>query len=261
MTLVLNALHTGTTPVLIPTRTGRRFPPRPARRGSRVFFGPRWTGHWQLEGRSRYRIFNTAEYRFYRSNTPTPPSTPFATNASLPHTPTDTFGDGEWYLWVTYFNGIIESPFLPIGDHGETYRRIDISGGAAVDVPPYGPLEWHLERVAAGVVRVVGVYYHQDSTLRAEEWAIAYTNDGSDPPADSPDLTEEMPADGLCVLQYDLPGQVHGTNLKVRVQARRNDGSWVYSEDSEIKSLTADATGPTAPLDVDRYRGQLPQTE
>ena len=259
MTFVLNALNTGGTPVLIPLRTGRRRPRRRPR--SRIIFEPSWRGHRYLDGRGKYRIFNTAEYRFYRANTVTAPAAPFDTNATLPHEPSDAFGNATWYLRVTYFNGVLESPFLPIGTHGETYLRMDISGGQAVYAPPYGPLDWRLERVAAGVVRVIGLYYHQSSTLRAEQWALAYTTNGSNPPADTPDVTVTMPTDGVAFLQYDLPGQGHGTTVKVRLQTRREDSSWVYSEDSVIKTLTADATGPTVPLALQSYPGQLPQTE
>jgi len=48
------------------------------------------------ELRGQYRVFNTAGYQFYRTlgSIPVPGvDLPFATNASLPHTPADTWGD------------------------------------------------------------------------------------------------------------------------------------------------------------------------
>lgn len=210
--------------------------------------------------RGLFRIFNTTEYRFYRSNS-TPPEegdTPFATSSSLPHTPADTFADGTWYLSVSYFNGVIDSGFLPVGPDGETCLRVDISGGGQTNAPPDGPLEWRLEARAGGVVCVIGLYM-QPGTERAGEWAIAYTVDGSTPPEDTPDVTQTIAARGLVPLTYDLPAQADGTTVKVRLQTRRNDGTWVYSENSVVKTLAADAQGPTAPLAVEAWHGRLPE--
>jgi len=69
-----------------------------------------------------------------------------------------------------------------------------------------------------------------------------------------------MPTAGLALLSYDLPGQAHGTTVKVRLQTRRQDASWVYSEGSTIKSTTADAQGPTtAPPAGEAWPGSLPE--
>lgn len=207
---------------------------------------------WDLRG--KYRVFNTAAYRFYRSNSgpPVESDTPFATNASLPHEPADVYGNGTWYLSVSYFNGVIDSGFLPIGPAGETYLRLDLAAGVETTSPPRGPLDWRLEnrQAVSGVapVRVHGVYF-QTGAERAEEWAIAWTTDGSDPPADTPGATVEIPAVGslMSVLQYTIAafGEV---DFKVRLQTRRNDSGWVYSENSEILTITSDATGPSVPL-------------
>jgi len=221
-------------------------------------------GRYYHDARGLYRVFNAAGYRFYRSNSgpPAESDTPFATNATLPHEPTDTYADGTWYLSVSYFNGVLDSGFLPLGPHGETYLRLDIAAGAASGSPPMGPNDWRLEAQAAGVVRVLGVYFESGDD-RADEWAIAYTTNGSTPPADTPDVTQTM-AGGLAVLAYDLPGQSHGTTVKVRLQTRRNDGTaeapdWVYSAASTVLTLSADATGPSAPPSAADWPGQLPE--
>jgi len=270
-------------PASIPETSVIRAPARriPSQARSMLFDAGSPRGKWSHQLRGKYRVFGAAEYRFYRSNTGPPDEgdTPFATHATLPHEPADAFADGTWYLSVSYFNGVIDSGFLPLGPAGETYLRLDLSGGAETGSPPAAPQDWRIEQRAAtgatlaqlslpqfgamtlaefgalaiqGVAaRVLAFYYQSDATLRAEQWAIAYTTNGSDPPADTPDVTVEMPAGGLAVLSYDLPPVADGTTVKVRLQTRRQDGSWVYSENSTIQTITADASGPTAPADAE----------
>lgn len=219
-------------------------------------------GKHYVEARGKYRIFNAAEYRFYRDNSAPPEEgdEPFDTNASLPHTPVDTYADGTWYISMSYFNGVLDSGFLPLGANGGTYLRLDIAAGEEEISPPNGPLDWRLELRASGVVRVIGTYY-QIGDLRATQWAIAYTTDESTPPADTPDLTQTMPTRGFCQLAYNLPAQDHDTTVKVRLQTRRQDDeTWVYSEDSTVLTVIADAEGPTAPIDAERYPGRLPES-
>jgi len=217
------------------------------------------------EARGLYRIFNDAEYRFYRSNVAPPQEsdTPFATSATLPYEPPDTFADGTWYLSVSYFNGVLDSGFLPLGPNGETYLRLDLSGGQEINAPPNPPNDWRLEKRPNGVLRIVGIYL-QTGNLRADEWAIAYTTDGTTPATDSPDVTVAMGNRGIAILTYDLPAQSDQTVVKVRVQTRRNDGTdqspqWVYSENSDAKTITADARGPRSPVAAERWTGRLPE--
>jgi len=236
--------------------------PAPPRSRARVVGGlfPR---PFRLDARGLYRIFKAPEYRFYRSNgaPPTEAWAPFATSSSLPTTPTAAFDDGTWYLACSYFNGVIDSGFLPLGPAGETYLRLDIAGGTATGAPPLAPLDVRLGAAAGGVVRVMGLYYHDDAD-RATQWAIAYTADGADPPADAPDLVEDMPEAGLAMLDYALPAAADGATVKVRLQTRRNDGddespAWVYSAGSTVLSIAAEAAGPSAPLAGDRWPGQM----
>jgi len=215
--------------------------------------------------RGLFRIFNTAEYRFYRDNSAPPAegSSPFATNATLPHTPADTYANGTWYISVSYFNGVLDSGFLPVGENGERYLRLDIAGGVETGSPPQGPMDWRLELQPSGVVRIVA-HYFETGTLRAGQWAFAYTTNGSTPATDTPDVTQDLEDVGLDVLSYALPAQGDGTTVKVRLQTRRNDGTvgspvWVYSEDSTVLTLTADASGPSAPVGGERWMGRLPE--
>jgi len=225
-----------------------------------------WRGKHYHDGRGLYRVFNSAAYRFYRSRYRPPKETdsPWATASSLPSTPADVFGDGTWYLSVSYYNGVLDSGFLPLGPAGETYVRLEIVDGAERSNPPAGPTHWRLEQRASGVIRVHAVYL-QDPTaaLRADQWAIGYTIDGSAPDTNDPDLTQAIGTDWLSILVYDLPGQANGTTVTVRLQTRRNDGSdvspdWVYSIDSTTRQATADAVGPSTPLALEPWPGLIP---
>lgn len=229
--------------------------------------GPEQRGTHYAEARGKYRVFNDAEYRLYRDNAapPVEGDPPFATASALPDTPADVYGDGTWFLSVSYFNGAIDSGFLPVGPNGETFLTLVIDAGAAQENPPNAPLDWRLEARAGGVVRIHAVYFQADA-LRAEQWSIAYTTDGGDPPADTPDLTQSFQGPGgVEILRYDLPAQAGGTTVKVRLQTRRNDGSdavpdWVYSSGSTVLSIVAVDALPAAPLGGDRWPGEIPRT-
>lgn len=236
---------------------------------SRLFASAALRGKHYHSVRGRYRIFNSACYRFYHSTLGPPKPKKdggdsfFATNSSLNYTPADTFGDGVHYFSVTRFNGIVESGFLPLGPNGETYLRLEVSGGSEIGRPPAAPLLARLEKAASGVIKVLAIYY-ETGDYRADDFAIAYTTDGSEPPEDSPDDTVAITGIGMQPLEYSLPGQAHGTTVKVRVQTRRNDGTdvspvWVYSDDSEVLTETVDATGPSAPPSGDTWPGNIPE--
>lgn len=218
---------------------------------------------YYLTVRGAYRIFNAAEYRFYRSNSAPPAegSSPFATNATLPHTPADTFADGVWYLSASYFNGVLDSGFLPVGPHGETYLRLEIASGAEVVNPPAAPRSVRLSVQAGGVIRVTAIYFESEAAARADQWAIAYTTNGADPPTDTPTITPDLGGSGLAVLVYDLPAQAHGVTVKVRLQTRIGDapGPYSYSDGSTVLTAVADAQGPAAPLAGRRWSGLLPE--
>jgi len=205
--------------------------------------------------RGCYRIFNAAAYRFFRSNSAVPQEddTPFASSASLPATPADTFADGTWKVSVAYFNGCLQSGFYPVED-GLTYFTLEISGGTQQDPPP-GPTMLDVVHVGGGVVEVRGVFVVPDSETYA--WAIAYTTNGSDPAEDSPDVTIVIVGRSSDMIAYQLPAQAAGTTVKVRVQIRRwDDPAWTYSDDSEIYTITIEA-GPAAVTSADSMTGRL----
>ena len=212
-----------------------------------------------------YRIFNAAVFQFYKSTTGPPLETdsPFRENATLAgFSPADVFGNGTHYLSVSYFNGVLDSGFLPLGPNGETYLRLDVGGGVEIDSPPDAPMDVRLVLQPGGVVSVQAVYAQQ-GPLRATEWALTYTLDGSTPgtpPAIAPTATTAIQGTSLSVFEYDLPAQANGTTVKVRTQVRRLDGAtWVYSAGSSVLTAVADALGPAAPEGAGVWRGAAPQ--
>ncbi len=220
--------------------------------GSQVIALPAGRGRFYAEHRGVYRVFGEACYRLYRHAMRPPEATdaPFATSETLPATPADTFADGTWYLAASYFNGVLDSGFLPIGPAGETYLRLDVAAGIGTTSPPAGPLDVRLEARADGIVRVTAVAVLEASDP-AEEWALAYTVNGTDPTAGAPTVTAAM-SGRLAVWTYDLPAQPDGTEVRVRVQTRRNDGTvlapvWTYSEGSTVVTVDVDAAGPSVP--------------
>lgn len=209
--------------------------------------------------RGLYRVWNDAEYRFYRSNVAPPAAgdTPFATNATLPHTPVDTYADGTWYVSVTRFNGVLESGFLPIGPRGETYLRLVISSGAVLPTPPSVPLGARLEARPGGVLRVLAFYPGvADGANRADRWGMAYTTNGSTPAVGAATITRLMSGSGLEVLSYDLPAQPNATVVKVQLQTMR--GTTVYSDASAVLSATVSTAGPKFPQDLVSWPGGIP---
>lgn len=224
---------------------------RRRRRGRSGCLPACWKGLHYLDSRGLHRIFNAAGYRFYRSNSAPPleSAIPFATNATLPHTPDDAYADGTWYVAVSYFNGVIDSGFLPLGGRGETYLRLDLFGGEETAGPPAGPHDVRLERTAGGAVKIWAAYL-ETGTNRASQWAVAYTDDGSTPPEDAPDVTVAMKSGLWEILEYELPTSGDGKTVKIRVQTRRQDGeTWVYSDGSDVHTILSDAAGPDAPED------------
>lgn len=229
---------------------------------------PTWPRRYYTSGRGLWRIINTAEYRFYRKldNQPVKTDTWFAVNATLPFTPTETFGDGVWWIGVTRFDGNLESGFLPLGNNGATFLRLEISGGIEVLQPPQPPNNWHLERQAGGVVRVKATYKEFGET-RATQWALFYVinNDGVPllptlPPAGTPTETIDMPERGLAVLSHDLPAGGSGDAVRLYVLTRRSDGAggWLYSDPGRWEGMFVEFGGSvSSPLAGDKWIGRV----
>lgn len=260
---VVTRFHPAPRPVFFPRPT---FPVK-----SRVFHNEIWRARHYVDINGIYRIFNAAEYRFYRKLNSAPVlgvDSSFATNATLPHEPVDTWADGTWYTSVTFFNGVIESGFLPLGPAGETAIKLVVSGGALEGSPPSGPTRFDLILLPDGDVRVHGIYWPipdagTNGPGKADEWSIDFTTDGSAPSVSTPTVTKTMTfVMGFDLLEHDITA-ADGQTVRVLAQTRRNDGTvpspvWVYSTNSADKSIVADGTGPAAAGTADAWRGYLP---
>lgn len=219
------------------------------------------------------RVFNAAVYRLYRTGpyvASWPPGTegeppaegdpPWETCDALPYSPAGTFADGVWFLAMSYFNGVIDSGFYPVGPAGEPYLRLELSGGVEVGNPPQEP-SWSVEAIAGGKIRV-SAYYAEDNADRADQWALQVKMDAppSDPVTDPP-VTASITGDGVTVWSYDSDALV-GTTAHVRLLVRRNDGTaevpvWVYSPGT-VKTVAIDSSGPAAIAAGEVWRGALP---
>ena len=205
------------------------------------------------EMRGLYRIFNATLFEIWHSASGPPLETdaPTWSPATLPFTGTGALADGAHYFSMARFNGVIKSGFLPLGPNGETYLRFDLSGGVIVGSPPRGADQWNLVVTGPGVVRVTGVYF-EIGDLRADDWALSYTSDGSTPlvlptvGSGTTNAFKTMPTGGLATLVFDITG-VGGATVKARLQTRRFDGGdWFYSEGSIVKEIDADNVGGIA---------------
>lgn len=213
------------------------------------------------DARGLYRVFNDVEYRFYRSNSAPPEETdtPFDTNPTLPYEPSDLYADGTWRLSMSFFDGVLDSGFLPLGPNEETYLRLDVVGGVVVDNPPNAPIAFHIELTTGNKCRVVA-FYNQTGDLRATEWALTYETDGStpgEPPAVDPTYTEAI-GTGFAAFDYTITTGLH---WKVRLQTRRVLGAgYTYSEGSEVQELNIILeSGDPDPQRVASWPGRLPE--
>jgi len=229
---------------------GRAAPPRRPRTLSRVHKNGLLIGRFQITFGGVTHFQNAPGYWLFlqKDTPPVETDTPVATSETLPFTPTDEMdSNGVWYAACGYFNGYVFSGFLPVGPHGEPYYRIDVVDGEPANTPPDGPLAWHVEPRADGVLRIHAAYL-QHGALRATQWSIDY-DDAPATPAQAATVAVAMPSQGIAVLRYDLDGGFsHNDAINVRLHTRRNDGgTWVYNDTvasgalASIKTATADA--------------------
>jgi hypothetical protein len=213
-----------------------------------------------------YRVFNAAGYRMYWSNSgpPVAGGAPQAFNATLPFTPSSAFSDGTWYLSMSYFDGVLDSGFLPIGPAGQTYLTMILSGGVLQPTLPTAPTNTSLVVQAGGVIQVVGYYATAagDGVNAATEWDIAYTTDGSTPSSNSPSIRVAFSAGGspIQTLMYSLPTQTGGTVVKVQLQVGRalSPSGYAYSTPGTVLAATAVTAGPSSPLGIQSWAGVVP---
>lgn len=226
------------------------------------------------EARGLYRVWNAPKFRIYRTGpyvASWPPVTegeppaegdpPWETCDALPYSPAGTFTTGVWLIALSYFNGVLDSGFYPLGPKGEPYRRLFIdAGGQEAGNPPEEPT-WSVEAIAGGRARVRAVYA-ETGPNRADQWALQL-KPGVPPPA-NPEIYPPIPADiagdGVAVWTYDSDPYMGGT-MYARLYVRRNDGTpevpvWVYSA-ATLKSVALDNRGAQVEHG-EIWRGPLP---
>jgi hypothetical protein len=219
-------------------------------------------GHPFMDARGLYRVFNAAEYRYRWNNTRAPSLIdPIdETKATLDLETAATFADGIWRFAATFFNGIYDSGFLPVGPFGEPYLILTIESGVIIGNPSQKPDNWSLRVVgtnptAFGVVWVDG-FYTELGSLRADEWYVEYSVDR----ASWSSVTQAVPVVGVAVLRLLIPvSWDDGSEVFVRVRMRRDDGAgWIFSEGiDDVRSIVVDGVGPTAPLGGDQFNAPL----
>lgn len=243
-------------PIVLP-RKGHSDWAKPMRRGYARRRSVIYGGRFYHDMVGLYRVFNPAEFQLFDTSgdplatTPTE-STPVAVTPTLPIEPADVYTVKVNKFSMVRFNGVLSSGLRPLGPKGETFRAVYLAGGVQVLDPPDAPGGWDLKTKAGGVVNVAGWYRQAAGTLRAVEWALYFTFDGSTPSNPllaAPDAVTPMPSSGAALLDFDLAAQADGTTVKVRVHTRRLDGAAQrYSEASTVLTITADDSGPAALL-------------
>lgn len=169
--------------------------------------------------------------------------TPDETFSSLPHTTAATLGtDTTNYLVVNLRNkyGLVSQQTEP------TVIIVDGSGDED-SLPPTAPALIKCEKAASGAFDVSAVYYYvaDSATVRADQWLIYSTFDGSDPDpdVDTPTVVSMTPSDGVVKLNHTTATQSDGVTGKFIVRVR-NSTTTTDSTNNDICSNTADATAP-----------------
>lgn len=209
---------------------------------------PSWRKRHATQVRGLSRVFNAAEYRFYRKDGSAPvPGTdsPHATASSLPDTPAGAWSDGDWYVTVTYFNGIIESLPKLQGPDGTAAKRLEISGSLEVDAAPGDPSEVTVSAIAGAKIRVVAIYSQARDRGRGitpTHWRLSWSGDASG----SASIAFATAQNEEIRLDYEITLS-DGQSVTVVVKTGYDPGTGFVESDGVQATVTADSTGPDAP--------------
>jgi hypothetical protein len=196
-----------------------------------------WTGPTagQTAARGLFRIFNDAIYRLYYQSSPAAPgSTPDATSSTLPYSV--SLADGTWYLSASYFNGVYDSGFLPLGAAARPYQIVTLVGGVVIASPPPAPLSLELAETAPGVVTVTAT-----ATDPGNVGDLWYLTTNVTPAT----YTKSVSAGALAIFRYSLPAVSAGTMVNITLCLQNSGGS---NSAAITASITTASGGPTAPL-------------
>lgn len=198
-----------------------------------------------------YRVFNAPSYRLYHDAGRTPVigrAAPLAELATLPAEVTQALADGDHRFVLTRFNGAWESGTGPV-------RRIVLVAATPQTPPPSRPQALVLAPLAGGAVRVTAAYYPRlDGTSAATQWALRWAV-GAMPAAGTPQRTVVVTGQWPARLDTELPAQVHGETLYVRVWLQRVNGADTTDGPAVGDSLLIDSAAPAAPAGLGSWSG------
>lgn len=219
----------------------------------RARYRQRWIGLW--------RAFNAAGYRVYwqHGSPPSAGDAPVAVGPTLPIHISGPIADGVWYLSVSWFNGVLDSGFLPIGPAGETWLRFDFDRGAPSATPPRAPISARGELLPDMGWKIHAVYA-EDGPDRADEWVI-YTLVDTDPNGDPLTGNREtipMASGGVGILSF-TPAIPAATGGEYAIALVRTARGGVESENTAAIVLAGDDAGPDAPVGYTQWSGAAPE--
>ena len=208
---------------------------------------------YTAEVQGKYRVANAAlaRYEIYHGTDASPDfdAAPEETFSSLPHETTLTLSADHTHHIVTRYRN--EYNMLSANIEEEIIA-LD-SGGEEIEPIPSEPRDILVEAAADGEIRIRANYFYRDDSedARADEFALWWTTDGSEPnPAGAADATSTMTlVDSYAKLDYTTDADfAYGTTVKVLVRTRRNDGADDYDSDNTTSySATATFAGPEQP--------------
>ena len=111
-------------------------------------------------------------------------------------------------------------------------------------------------------VWAVGLYI-ESGPNRATHSAVNHTEDGSPPPPNvlfGSTIATPISSSGIEFMEIYLTNPADAAPVKARFQMLRSVGfDKFWSENSVVKSMTMDSTGPTGPVGGERWRSDLPE--
>jgi hypothetical protein len=212
----------------------------------------------------RYRIANDALARFelYKGEDAQPDfsAAPWETYTSHPHVTAVVGNDKTVYLVLRRRNEHnLQSKNRNAFGRGGATIKIDNAGDEVI-VPPTGPDYILLSPAAGGKVQVDAIYYYEEdaSNVRADEFAVWITSDGSDPDPDNDpadDTATMIRKNGVARLSWLSGAYADGLTIKISVRTRRSGSPDVDSENTGYETTTSDTDGPATP-DLEAFLGE-----
>ncbi len=203
----------------------------------------------QIRGLHRIEDTSIEGYELYRGTAGADPdfdAPPFATSATLPIT-TGALGTNRDDRFVTRFR----NRYNLVSKNEISFHLETDGSGLQEEILPLIVEQLAIEAWTAGTMRITGTYHYivEPEAVRADEFALWITSDGTDPdPTDPATATVTMvQVDGASRLAYVTGAFSHGTTVKAIVRARRTGPPEVDSPHAVILEAEADTQGPDVP--------------